>query len=213
MRLALALALTLLTALPAQALDAVGRVNVAGYNRTETCSGTLVRPDLVLTAAHCVADWQDGYAKRIADMVFVAGWDGAGHAGAARVASIRVHPQAFADGSLDLAHDLALIALETALDLPGVAVGSAAPQGPFRIEGYGRTRPHRVSVAEGCAGTPRGAVWHLSCPVEKGQSGGPVLYGEGAAQRIVAVVVGTVPDGSLAVPVDGWVRRALAETR
>ena len=36
--------------------DAVGQVNVAGYRRAVRCTGTMVAPDLVLTAAHCVMD-------------------------------------------------------------------------------------------------------------------------------------------------------------
>jgi protease YdgD len=33
--------------------DAVGQVNVAGYRIMGQCTGTLVAPNLVVTAAHC----------------------------------------------------------------------------------------------------------------------------------------------------------------
>ena len=203
----------ILAARPAAALEAVGRVNVGGYNRTEMCSGTLVRPEIVLTAAHCVADWRDGYAKRTGDMVFVAGWSGRGHAGAARVASVSVHPRAFADGRLDLEHDLALIVLRRPIDITGLRVGVAAPEGPFRLEGYASSSPNRVTTATGCRARPRDGIWRLSCRVEKGQSGGPVLFGTGDALRVVAVIVGQAEGAALAVPVDGWLRRELARVR
>ncbi|WP_249200208.1 trypsin-like serine peptidase [Thetidibacter halocola] len=209
----LALALILLTCLPAFAQDAVGRVNLGGYHSRSMCSGTLIRPDLVLTAAHCVANAEDGYAHPIKDMVFVAGWNGEGHAGAARAASVEVHPLAFAQGRLDIAHDMALIVLQESLDVPGLPIGSAAPQGPFTIMGYRGSRSHRLSVDTGCVGNSLGPLLRVACAVEQGLSGGPVVYGEGDAQRVVAVVVGRLPGAGLAVPVDSWLRRAIAQSR
>ena len=36
--------------------DAIGQVNIGGLRFTGQCTGTLVAPDIVLTAAHCVMD-------------------------------------------------------------------------------------------------------------------------------------------------------------
>ena len=36
--------------------DAIGQVNVSGHRMTTRCTGTLVAPNLVVTAAHCVMD-------------------------------------------------------------------------------------------------------------------------------------------------------------
>lgn len=197
-------------ALPACAEDAVGRLNLAGYKTREMCSATLIAPDLALTAAHCVTRPEDGYLKRLGDMVFVAGWDGAGHAGAARVASVEVHPEAYAEGNFDLRHDVALIRLTEPLDVPPLDLGSAAPPGPLEVLGYPRSTPHRLSLQTGCTGTLPRALWRIDCLVEKGQSGGPVIAGDGAARRIVAVIVGVTKTQTLAVPVDGWLRRKAA---
>jgi len=35
---------------------AVGQVNVAGYRQRVECTGSLIAPNVVITAAHCVTD-------------------------------------------------------------------------------------------------------------------------------------------------------------
>ncbi|WP_162164321.1 trypsin-like serine peptidase [Roseivivax isoporae] len=211
---ALPLLAALLLAAPvagtARADDAVGRVNAGGFDTRSMCTGTLVAPGRVLTAAHCVL-WPDGRERQVSDIVFVAGWDGAGHAGAARAASVALHPRALADGRIDVRHDLAVIDLVRPIEGPTLEVGSAGPAGPLALAGYTRSRPHRLSVTEDCAGTADGTLWRVGCTIEHGQSGGPVIYGTGAARRVVAVISARTEGGALVVPVDGWARARLAE--
>lgn len=197
--------------LPLLAEPSIGRLNTAGYRTSEMCTAALVAPDLALTAAHCVTRPEDGYLKRITDMIFVAGWDGGGHSGAAHVKAVRLHPQAYAEGGFDLRHDIALVELEGPIDAPPLRVGAVALPGPLTLMGYRHSRPHRLTVTEDCFGTAIHGLWRIGCPVEQGQSGGPVLAGEGAARRIVAVIVAiTHEDQALAVPVDPWLRQQLA---
>ncbi|MBY6116427.1 trypsin-like serine protease [Mameliella alba] len=190
---------------------AIGRLNTAGYRMSEMCTATLIAPALALTAAHCVTRPEDGYLKRIADMVFVAGWNGSEHSGAARIKEVRVHPRAYAGGRFDLRHDIALIELEDPLPPAPQRIGSAILPGPLELLGYRRSRPHRLTVTPLCYGAEAGGLWRIGCRVEPGQSGGPVMAGEGSARRLVAVIVAVTRDEeALAVPVDAWVRQQFA---
>ncbi len=63
--------------------DAIGQVNVEGYRIAARCTGTLVAPDIVLTAAHCVMDPWRKTPFPLHDIHFLAGVRGAerkGHA-------------------------------------------------------------------------------------------------------------------------------------
>ncbi|SNS54631.1 trypsin-like serine peptidase [Antarctobacter heliothermus] len=198
---------------PARAEDepAIGRLNTGGYRITEMCTATLIAPDRALTAAHCVTRPEDGYLKRLTDMVFVAGWDGSSHKGAARIKAVHVHPQAFSGGRFDLGHDIAVIDLDETLAPTPLRIGSAALPGPLTLMGYRRSRPHRLTVTPLCYGSEAYGIWRIGCRVEPGQSGGPVLFGDGAARRIVGVIVAVTRDEeALVVPLDNWARQQLS---
>lgn len=196
----------LVLGLPASANDAVGRLNLAGYKHREMCSATLVAPDLALTAAHCVVLPQDGYLKRIGDMTFVAGWNGESHKGASKITQTYVHPRAFENGRFQLPFDIAFVELAQALAPDPLEIGDAP--GPFSLLGYRRSRPHRLDVQEACSGESD-QILRINCPVEPGQSGGPVL----ANGKILAVISAKSQDQTLAALVNDWVFAQLARHR
>ena len=69
--------------------DAIGQVNIAGFDRIDVCTGTLTSPNLVMTAAHCVMNPWKKIPYPLHDIHFVAGVRGEaikGHAKAAAVA-------------------------------------------------------------------------------------------------------------------------------
>ncbi|WP_323769891.1 trypsin-like serine peptidase [Antarctobacter sp.] len=212
------LALLLCCGLPRTAMaedePAIGRLNTASYRTAEMCTATLIAPDRALTAAHCVTRPEDGYLKRITDMVFVAGWDGTDHSGASRIKAVHVHPLAYSEGTFDLRHDIAVIDLTEALAPAPLTIGTAALPGPLTLMGYRRSRPHRLTVTPLCYGTETSGLWRIGCRVEPGQSGGPVLSGTGAARRVIAVIVAVTRDEeALVVPIDDWLRQQFAPTR
>ncbi|MHA7874694.1 trypsin-like serine peptidase [Roseivivax sp.] len=210
MRAALILLLCLAFALPARATEpAVGRLFGGGFSALRICSGTLVGPATVLTAAHCVT-FPDGRKRGTRGLGFVAGWEEGRHAGAASVEEILLHPRASDAEGIVVAYDIAILRLDRALPMAPIRVGRSGPEGGFSIIGYGREDTAHQALQEGCAGRLKGPRWYLSCPVSQGMSGGPVLAGRGTARRVAGVISAISGEEAVAARVDPWVLRELA---
>lgn len=205
MRRWISLALALVLAAPAAAegperrrLDdmeavgfrAVGRLNIAGGR---FCTATLVTERLVLTAAHCLFDPDDGRRVGPGELSFLAGKrrnDARAVRGVVRAA---VLPEFRFEGRAEwrrLRHDLALVELDAAipaaLALP-LAV-DRPPGGAVAIVSYARDRPRVASIQEVCPVlvTLQG-VAVLRCAIEFGASGAPVIAVSDGRLRLVAV--------------------------
>ena len=72
----------------ARAWEAVGRVNLIG---TGFCTGTLIAPNLVLTAAHCLYDKHTGKRVDISTIEFLAGWRDGRAAATRKARRVREH--------------------------------------------------------------------------------------------------------------------------
>ncbi|MBB4285227.1 trypsin-like serine peptidase [Roseospira goensis] len=175
---------------------AIGRVN---RNTGGFCTGTLIAPDLVLTAGHCLESGRVGQLPP-ESLHFVAAYRFGDYDAHGRIAAIH---RPVADGPRG---DFALLRLTEALDIRPLPL-TAPPADPTPIAvharvllaGYSQDRPHLLAIDDACfmLGLRTDALWRHDCDGPKGSSGGPILVGaeEGGAPRVAGISIGFAAGG------------------
>ncbi len=185
---------TLMTGNDSKGWEAVGRLNFAGRN---FCTGALIAPDLVLTAAHCLYDKQNGRQFAAREIEFLVGLR-SGRASAHRgVQRAIAHPEfefSGGDRGVRVAYDVALLQLDRPVRNASIT--------PFEIQArprkgaqvgvvsYGHNRAESAALQEVChVLARRSGTLVLSCEVDFGSSGAPIFsIDEADVARIVSVI-------------------------
>ena len=185
----------LVTQNDARAWVAVGRLDSA---KGGFCTGTLIAPDVVLTAAHCVFDMKTGDVVGPNAMTFRAGLT-RGEVSAERIVAQVVPHENFDPiaglNAENVVHDVALLRLDRPIpvqDVPPFVVHSGPiEKGPVSVVSYGKGRSDRLSRQKQCAVLERyDRLIAMDCDVTFGSSGAPVFTHLNGRGRILSVVSG-----------------------
>lgn len=209
---------SLATADETRGWEAVGRIDIGDRG---FCTGALIAPDIVLTAAHCIFDQKTRQAIEPSEFRFLAGWRNGRAAAYRGVRRAMAHPDYVYEGRdrIDrVPYDIAFLELDQPIRLPSIRpfnVGFDPSAGDaVGIVSYALDRSDAPSIQDLChvIGNEPGMTI-LSCDVDFGSSGAPVFAMSDGEPKIVSVVSAKAEMGGKKVALGSEMERPLEELR
>lgn len=194
--------------------EAVGRLTMA--NRA-MCTGALIRPDLVLTAAHCLYDPYSGRKVKPHRIRFEAGLNGNVVSAERQVIKAVEHPgyRHNHNGPNDASVDIAVLKLERPIaesHIKPFATDARPDTGDeLGVISYTHTRQNNPLMQHPCEVLAKKSdVLVMNCEVDFGASGAPVFAVQGGKRpRLVSVISSKAAMGTRPVSVGTIVEQAL----
>ncbi|RBP09704.1 trypsin [Roseiarcus fermentans] len=180
-------------------VSAIGAITIPwGANVLTRCTGALVAPKVVLTAAHCLS--RGGRTASPRAIHFSAGLDRGvptHHSVAERFEIGEGYTAADDAAWTGAGADWALVFLAEAIPVEPIAVRAASAEDILTLSGtgsafqvgFGMDRPYLPSVARPCkvGQTPLDTVLRYACLTNFGYSGAPILFDFDGRPAIVAI--------------------------
>ena len=207
--------------------DAIGHVNIGGYRSRRQCTGTLVRPDLVLTAAHCVMDYAKKKPFPTHHIHFLPGVrrdTRKAHATARCLKFLQDHgsidPKRLVPSPLQekmpmsgAASDVVAIILNKKLTVePAPLDVGVVPRPGLNLvhAAYAADRRFLLSAHHNCRllrADLVGPLWFIDCDTHQSSSGGPVFTVSQGRHELAAILIGGLPGrkANIAVPISEWI--------
>lgn len=190
---------------------AIGRLGLGSFEQKQGCTATLIAPNLIVTAAHCVSP--TGSSERF----FAAGWD-SGVSLAHRLTTLELrHPDYATDGTHSPVGDIGLIVLDADIvDIDPIPLADRDEATILReqaaILGYHHQSPDHLSGRFDCPFSRYTIGLKLvGCPVIGGNSGSPVLGQTADGEwRVIGIISSNAGPAAVSVELNDWLRQEVA---